>query len=181
MEGLAKRVAKAPGRARPVLLLDWGVRGSSEETRLHPRALEAWLTFCRQRLSTSCPKELRLLSLLALELPAERHQKLEDLLEQMSTKPDFRDRTFHLEVLPPLGQVNVKDLATFLDGRHSGCPEELFATMPELIVQKTGGLFNETVKLLERAARVGWFDLHEELLTQTSLSQTPSPLPDELL
>ncbi len=180
--GLAQRLTKAPGRKRPMLLLDWGVRGESEETRLHPQALEAWLHFCLQQLSLPCPKELRLLSLLALELPAERHKRLEDTLEKMSTKPDVRDRTFHLEVLPPLGQVNVKDLAAFLDGRYSSCPKELFATMPELIIQKTGGSFDETVKLLERVEQTkSWYDLEEELLTQTNLPQTSSPLPDELL
>ncbi|MBM4257663.1 MAG: toll/interleukin-1 receptor domain-containing protein [Deltaproteobacteria bacterium] len=167
IDALAKKVQRAPGPARPVLLLDWGTRGTSEATRLHPTSLEAWLTFCLQQLCTPCPRDLRILSFLALELPTERHKALEDKMEELSALARFRERSFRLDVLPPLGRIKASDLADFLDGRYSTCPDDLLATMPELIVQKTGGLFKETVELLELAEHTGWHDLHQELVVES--------------
>jgi hypothetical protein len=61
---LAARKPRGPGRARPVLLLDWGVRGTTQDNRLSITALEAWLAFCSQQLSAECPKDIRLVSCL---------------------------------------------------------------------------------------------------------------------
>ena len=69
---LAERKPRGPGRARPILLLDWGTRGTTSDNRLSLGALEAWLTFCCQHLAVQCPKDLRLVSCLTLEIDQER-------------------------------------------------------------------------------------------------------------
>ena len=70
---LAERKPRGPGRARPILLLDWGTRGTTSDNRLSLGALEAWLTFCCQHLAVQCPKDLRLVSCLTLEIDQEGH------------------------------------------------------------------------------------------------------------
>ena len=67
-----------PGSARPVLMLDWGTRGTTEHNRLSTGALEAWLNFCCQYLAAQCPKDLRLISCLTIEIAQERHLALEN-------------------------------------------------------------------------------------------------------
>jgi len=48
---VASRVTRGPGRAQLVLLLDWGVRDTTEANHLNPDDLAAWLAFCSQKLA----------------------------------------------------------------------------------------------------------------------------------
>jgi hypothetical protein len=143
--------------------------------------LEAWLLFCRQHLCPQCPKELRILSCLSLELATDRHATLEQAVNNLLREARFRDRAFRLELLPPLSQVSGNDLAAFLDGPgNSTCPDDLIPVMPELIVNQTGGIFAQTVELIEQAERSSWYDLHDKLVAQSSQPTVGSPLKDDL-
>jgi len=88
-EALLKQIPRGPGRARPVLLLDWGVRGTTAANRINPDDLEAWLTFCSQQLCAQCPKELRLISCLALESAPERHAALDQAVHTLRAEARF--------------------------------------------------------------------------------------------
>ena len=179
---LAARRPRGPGRARPVLLLDWGVRGTTQDNRLSISALEAWLAFCCQQLSVECPKDIRLVSCLSVQVAKERHDTLEQSVKNLRAEPRFRDRAFRLELLPPLDQIEASDLADFLDGRgNSSCPDDLISLMPELIVKKTDGQFTDTVNLVEQAERVGWYTLYDELSAELGQAQSSSAQKDELL
>ena len=180
-EALAQRQPRGPGRARPVLLLDWGVRGTTEANRLSIEGLEAWLDFCRHPLSTQCPKTLRLVSCLALEIAPERHATLEHAVDALRAAARFRDRALRIELLPPLDQIGANDLADFLNGAdNSSCPDDLIAVMPELIVTKTRGQFQQTVDLLEQAERSGWYNLYDDLVTELGLPESGQPPKDTL-
>ena len=151
--------------------------------RLSIAALEAWLVFCRQQLCAQCPKDLRLVSCLALELPQERQTALAQTVRNLRAEARFRDRAFRIELLPPLDQIEANDLADFLDGAgNSSCPDDLIAVMPELILHKTGGQFRQTVNLMEQAERLGWYDLHDELVAKPGQPEVGSTAKkDELL
>jgi hypothetical protein len=179
---LTNRKPRGPGRARPVLMLDWGTRGTTENNRLSTVALEAWLVFCCQYLAAQCPKDLRLISCLTIEIAQERHLALEDTVRHLRADARFRNRTFRLELLPRLDQLEANDLADFLNGPgNSSCPDDILLVMPELIVKVTGGQFQETVHLIEQAERTGWYKLHDELLARTGQPSLRVRMKDELL
>ncbi len=165
---LDKRAPRGPGRARPVLLLDWGVRGTTQQNPPIDTWLEAWLLFSRKQLCTDCPKELRILSCLSLELAQEHHSTLKQIVKNLRADSRFRDRAFKIDLLPPLDTIEANDLADFLDGpENSTCPDDLLAELPELIVERTGGRFDETVQLLEQAECTSWYALRDELAARS--------------
>jgi len=179
---LTSRKPRGPGRARPVLMLDWGVRGTTRDSRLRIGALEAWLTFCCQYLAAQCPKDLRLIACLAIEIDQERHPVLEDTVRHLRADARFRNRTFRLELLERLDQIEANDLADFLNGPgNSSCPDDILLDVPELIVKVTGGQFQETVNLIEQAERTGWYELYDELSAQVGQPSVRVRMKDELL
>ena len=85
-------------------------------------------------------------------------------MKDLRAEARFRNRTFRLELLPPLDQIEANDLADFLNGPgNSSCPDDMLPVMPELIVKVTSGRFQETVELIEQAERTGWYELYDEL------------------
>ena len=179
---LTERKPRGPGRARPILLLDWGTRGTTEGNRLSIGALEAWMTFCCQHLAAQCPKDLRLISCLALEIDQERHATLEQAVKALRAEARFRERTFRFELLPPLDQIEANDLADFLNSPgNSSCPDDKLAVMPELIVKATSGRFRETVELIEQAERTGWYELHDTLSVKAAQPTDSAMKKDALL
>ncbi len=162
---LEQRKSRAPRvHARPLLLLDWGVRGGAHVGPISGKGLDAWVDFCSNRLLPQCPPELCLLSLLCLERPEDRHAVIEDAVKRLRNKPSFRDRAFRLELLPRLDTVETGDLADFLDGGYSSCPDDLIESMPELIMRDTRGHFAKTVERIEEAERTSWYGLHDRLI-----------------
>ena len=152
---------------RPVLMLDWGTRRATEHNRLSTGRSKPG-SICCQYLAAQCPKDLRLISCLTIEIAQERHLALEDTVRHLRADARFRNRTFRLELLPRLDQIEANDLADFLNGPgNSSCPDDVLLVMPELIVKVTGGQFQETVHLIEQAERTGWYKLHDELLART--------------
>ncbi|MFO1434552.1 MAG: hypothetical protein U1F76_31480 [Candidatus Competibacteraceae bacterium] len=71
--GLETHKRPTPERTRLVLLLDWGVRGAVDTPRIGVKALRAWVEFCTDQLCEQCPSDSRLLSVLAVQSPRERH------------------------------------------------------------------------------------------------------------
>ena len=140
------------------------MQGATTKTRISVAALAAWVEFCCKRLAAACPAELRLLSCLCLERPRTDHATVVKAIQELSNDTQFWSKAFRLEPLKqPLDVVEPGDLADFLNGRHSTCPEELFGDMPKLIVQQTHGEFEATVNLLELADQIGWYELHADL------------------
>ncbi len=162
-EALRDRRPRIPHGKRPVLLLDWGVRGDARGA-LATGGVTAWLEFCAGPLCAECPPDLRLLSLLSIESASEKHDLIKALVNGLRGEPRFRDRAFRVELLEPLDRVWPNDLADFLDGRgNSSCPDDLLSVMPDLIVGDTGGHFERTLARIEEAERRGWYDLYDAL------------------
>ena len=67
--------------------------------------------------------------------------------------------------VPALGKVTAPDLLRFLKvDDNSSCPRDFLHDLPERIVRKTGGDFEETVELLEDTERrQRWWELNDEL------------------
>ena len=150
------------------------------QAALDQEGLTAWLEFCAGPLCAACPPDLRLLSLLSLESPEERHRRIESLVNRLRAQPRFRDRAFRLERLEPLDQVTASDLADFLHRKgNSSCPDDLIPVMPELIIADTGGHFERTVARIEEAERRSWYALHDELKDSAGHQATAATLPPE--
>jgi len=183
MGALMQRRPRAPGPARPLLLLDWGIRGEDRGGPISTRALETWLELCNDRLASQTPEELRLLSCLALERPADRHEAIASAVDRLRGQPRFRNRAFRIELLPPIGRVTSNDLADFLDGHgNSSCPDDLIPAIPELMLRATGGRFAPTVELIETAEKTSWYELYDRLRDETEHAHEPSPtLEEEIL
>jgi len=66
--------------------------------------------------------------------------------------------------LPPLGQVAEADLLDFLeDPANSSCDPGIQIEVAERIVTQTGGAFEETVALLQKAENGSWYDVLADL------------------
>ncbi len=180
---LEKHKPRGPGRARPVLLLDWDVRGTHAGNRLRLSALEAWLRFCGRQLALQCPPDLRLVCCLSLEIAEDSHDTLLLRLDTLEEGGLFPTPSFRVVVPRRLDHITVRDLADFLVNEdHTSCPNELIRTIPKLIVQQTGGRFQETVALVEQAEQTGWFRLYDQLEEAFSpLGRDPADEEDELL
>ena len=174
--GVHKSLAKAlddrkptgPGQRPPVLLLDWGVRGTTEENRINLTAVEAWLAFCCEQLAAQCPNDLYLISCLSLEISKESHVRLEREVKAMCAEARFRDPAFLIELLHPLNQIGAAELTDFLeDPDYSSCPSDLIEDISKLIFNKTRGFFQETVALVEQAELISWYDLYDNLLSES--------------
>ncbi len=164
-QGLEKHKRPTPDRTRLVLLLDWGVRGT-EDTLIDDKAIEAWVEFCAKCLCEQCPPDIRLLSILALQSPRERQDRITAQVKRLRTNPRFATQSFRMEHVQPLGDVGEDDLIAFLTDGHTSCLQGQIADISSLIWQKTQGRFDETVKLIEEAENVGirgWLELCEHL------------------
>lgn len=180
---LEKQKRPTPERVRLVLLLDWGVRGAADTPDISVKALRAWVEYCADHLAEQCPPDMRLLSVLTVQSPRERHDGISERVEQLRADPRFVKRAFTMEHLQPLSDVGVGDLANFLKGEHTSCPKDLLPAMPRLIWQQTQGKFKETVALIEAAEEVGvrgWFELHDKHKNSLPPESDSAPL-DELL
>ncbi len=147
--------AVGPGR-KPVLWLDWGAVGG--HVRLDAGSLAEWLHVSSEFLVIHCPDELRIVSYLPQEIPAVDYDDFTHQLQELRRRhwtPAFR-----LSELPHLGTVGEFDLLTFLgEPDNSSCDPEIQREMAERIIARTGGVFEETVALLQEAEAGSWYDL----------------------
>ena len=151
---------------RGTLWFDWGVFGprDDQQSPLYPRELEAWLRFSSEHLAKHCPADLRIVSYLAIELAEDRQQRLTQTLEGFFNHPWYRRPSFRLSILPPLGNIAARDLYDFLDERaNSSCPPNIQDEVARLLFAETGGEFETTVALIEKAEEGSWYDLHARL------------------
>jgi hypothetical protein len=101
---------------------------------------------------------------LVLSDERERHKQLVDALQEYRKEPWCRHAAFRMNVLPPLGKVAEQDLFDFLeDPDNSSCPANIHTEIAERLIQRTGGRFDDTVKLMEQAEQGSWYDLLEQL------------------
>lgn len=183
-KGLERQKRPTPERARLVLLLDWGVRGTADTSRISGESLRAWVEYCAAELAEECPPDMRLLSVLTLESPRERHTAIAARVEGLRKDPSFAKRSFTMEHLEPLSVVREGDLVGFLKDEHTSCPKDLLPVMPKLIWQQTQGRFDETVELIEKAEEVGvrgWIELHAKHKDSLSTDHPTPVLDDDLL
>ncbi|HSK75925.1 MAG TPA: hypothetical protein VLQ45_05670, partial [Thermoanaerobaculia bacterium] len=152
-------------QAAPVHFLDWGTYGSGYHPSLRTAHLESWLTFCCDHLAQACTGRSRIVSYVALGIGESLHEEFRARVERWRERPAFRQPHFDLLALPALGRVSANDLVRFLeDEDNTSCPREYLRDIPDRIIQKTGGDFEETVQLLENAERgMMWPELYETL------------------
>jgi hypothetical protein len=163
---LSTHQPRVAARSRPVLLLDWGVRGGAHGPAPDATAIEAWTRLNASEIAAALncrdAADLRLLSCLTLELDTAERPWIEATMRHL--RETVRDRAFRLSLLPELDRVEETDLLEFLDDEsNSSVPAELLDQMPPLLIAHSGGDFARTVELIEQAERGGWFELHDRL------------------
>ncbi len=181
-EWLADQKPRSRGSASSFLFINWGCRRQSDDVGLKRQALEAWIAYCSQILSTVCPDDLGILCCLALERPKANYQRIERELKRLQNSDIYTSRAFRLAVLPAFNDVDESHLKEFLDGPdNSSCPDKLITKLSRLIVAKAGGSFAETVALVEKAETQSWWDLYDELAADFNdlIAGTMSSTPDE--
>jgi hypothetical protein len=164
VEHLLRRHAPRIARAgkRPVLWLDWGTFGPAAALQppLTGSQLGEWLQFTSEFLGSHCPDDLRLVSFVALESEAGNHARLSEKLQEHRRQPWARRPVFRLSDPLPLSHVAEADLLYFLeDPANSSCDPGIQAEVAQLVIARTGGDFEETVKLLDEAEKGSWYDL----------------------
>lgn len=163
---LSTHQPRVAARSRPVLLLDWGVRGGTHGPVPDATALEAWTRVNAREIAAALhcrdAADLRLLSCLTLEVDTADRPRIETTMRHL--RETVRDRAFRLSLLPELDRVEETDLLEFLDDEcNSSVPAELLDQMPRLLIAHSEGGFARTVELIEQAERGGWFELHDRL------------------
>ena len=152
--------AVGPNR-KPVLWINWTpAGGGSHATPLPAEHLVAWLHFSSGFLVAHCPDDLRIVSYLALEVPATEHEDFARKLQEHRRQPWCRTPAFRLSELSPLDRVGESDLLFFLEETaNSSCDAGIVIEVTERIIAQTGGAFEKTVSLIEEAENGSWYDL----------------------
>jgi hypothetical protein len=151
---------KLRGNARPLLLLDWQVWTTTPKSPIEP-GLRDWMTFNQRWLCTACPKNLHLLSCLALESGEVQHNSIRDVIETMRSDRDIRrDRAFYLEKTAHLHHVSQDELVDFFsenrDALHCANNEDLCFELAEIIYHKTNGQYEAILGYLEQRQNTSW-------------------------
>ncbi len=168
VKGLAKRA---------VLWLNWGLFGAGADAQppFTLAQMGEWLRFSSEFLTAHCPDDLRIVSFLAIELDADKHQKLADDLGRQIWQPWCANPLFRLDSLPPLGSVTERDAFMYLLDKRSGCDPSLRQEIGQRLIARTGGEFAQVVALIEEAQNGSWYDL----LARLRREQGASPPPDD--
>ncbi|MCP4717050.1 MAG: hypothetical protein GY868_18135, partial [Deltaproteobacteria bacterium] len=151
---------------RGVLWLNWGVfgKGGDRQAPLYSRDLGEWLRFSSEFLGTHCPADLRIVSFVAIETEESGHKKLGKILKEYRGRPWCRSPVFRLSSLPPLGKISEDDLYDFLDDpAYSNCDPGIHAEVVGLLVEETGGNFEQITALIDEANKGSWYSLLEKL------------------
>jgi len=151
-------------RLRPVIWLDWGTFGSTPG--LHPalsrKQLKEWLSFCAERLVTYCPPGALVVSVISLETAS-----IDDLtaffrgVYNSAIAHGNRFRLHEPKALERIMVAHVLRLFTDLPGLIAEDPQ-LRQQVAEQIVERSKGLFEQAVQLLERGRNQGWENLLRE-------------------
>jgi hypothetical protein len=154
------------GTTPHVPLLVWTLSGRADMARL-PELLAGLGRWIVQHLARACPRGLKILSLITLEVAESDLDTVAGLASSLLDEPDLADEAFELETLVRLDHVELNDVKRFIK-REGSCPSKLKQELPELIYRETGGQFDKTVELLDRGQTTSWHDLHDQLRAKDS-------------
>lgn len=147
------------GPRNRLLWIEWGCHQASD---LKPADLLQFLEFTSAELTRDCPRDLRIVSFIALEAPRDKHPTLAEKIGEAAVRL-FTDR-FRCSLLPPLDSIQQMDLLSWLrDPHNSTCPPMRINEAARLIIEKTGGDYESVVALLHEAERVTWSTLLRRL------------------
>jgi hypothetical protein len=150
---------KLRGNARPLLLLDWQVWRLSPHRPIEP-ALTSWIRFNQQWLCQACPKNLHLLSCLALQSDEGQHASIRNVVEALRSSREMRrDRAFYLEKTANLHYVSPDELIDFfIENRENlhCASEDLCFDLAEIMYHKTAGQYEAILKFLEQRQTASW-------------------------
>jgi hypothetical protein len=147
-----------------VLWLDWGTFGPKAQPLPDLKQLAQWLELCCDELTASCPREIRIVSFLALQVEERNHAKLER--EWTGFQKKYTSELFRALLLDPLSPLKEGHLLEYLqDPSNTGYPlgGGFAIEMAELLFRRTAGNYEETVKLIDEAVATGWRALHRRL------------------
>lgn len=161
---LLRRHGPRVGIGRPVLWLEWGVLPPSTDFESGQEQVMEWLKFCSHFLSHHCPDDLRIVTLLPLELAEDLHGSMEAKIDDLHEEPWASRAEFWFSPLPAVGHLLRRDLINFLrDTENTNCPANIHVRVARALHAKTGGVFEATIALMEEAERTSWYDLLERL------------------
>lgn len=131
--------------------------------------LPAILEWSREALTLDCPKNLRILSLVTLEIDDDDEydalrDSAEELDERLTSGQEYRrSSSFRFEVMDRLRGVTRRDLRHYFDSEYCTCPDGLRRAYPDLLMQgRKERSFAEVVALIHQAAQ-GWNAMATEL------------------
>lgn len=169
VEHVLRRCARGLGlgSATPVVWLDFGVFGSRFHRSLGQRDLETWVQYVCY-LAQCTPADMRVIGYIALETATAPHTQLESLVDSL-TLDYITNEAFSVDLIPPLMDVNLVDIATFLQDRNNTrCPPNLVTQMAKLLFDTAKGNYEKTLALIERAENESWHSLLNELNPHTT-------------
>ncbi len=149
------------GGRKPVIWLHWGTFGATSGL-LPPltfKQIRAWLDYCGSTLVHHCPTDTLLVSVLSIEsasLP-----KLADFFEQVSNEASVHGSHFRLHNPDPLERIKPSHIHR-LFSEHPGLiveRQQLRQDVARDIAERSQGLFEKAVLLLERGYAIGWENL----------------------
>lgn len=163
-----------PG-AMPLLWLSWGPFGAHQAQAIGFDELRVWVEFGSE-LAQSCPLDIRVVAYLSIETESAPHPLLEEAVYALAMQ-HMPDQAFSCDLVPPLPDATLLDIARFLsDKNNTRCPPSLIQEMSQRIFRRTKGRYEDTIVLIERAEREGWYSILKELR-----ADEPRPSPNMLI
>lgn len=155
--------------ATPIVWLDWGVFGHPYDRIIGRRTFMSWVEYCSE-LAHDTPPDIRVIAYMGFETKPSAHDKLEELVRELSLRY-LASHAFSVELVPPLPNLSVIDIARFLQDRNnSRCPPELVMDMARLLFKDTAGHYAKTLAHIENAERDGWYNLFRKLSPNAELT-----------
>lgn len=148
---------------KAVLWLNWGILGTFGKHNTLVAELEAWLRFSSDFLCRHCPDDLRIVSYAAIRAEGPELAEIDRILEDYSWQPWCTQPSFWLNVLPPLGRVSKQHLRYYLVNGYTSCDPHIYRDIAQLLFERTGGDFEQIIKLIQEAENGSWVDLLDRL------------------
>lgn len=150
-----------PG-AMPVLWLSWGPFGRYQEQAIDFGKLRTWVELGSE-LAQICPPDVRVVPFLTIETEDAPHPRLEEEVHMLAME-HVLDEAFSCDLIPPLPDVTLLDIAKFLsDKNNTRCPPTLVQDLSRHIYRRSRGNYERTLALIERGEADGWYTLLKEL------------------
>jgi hypothetical protein len=162
---LRRAAPERRGAKVSLLWLDWGVFGTAlgRQPPLHTSDLEAWVSFCCNKLTPACHSDIRIISYLAIEAGEQSFGKIKNEVARLQLKYR-RPLEFSFSLLPALPALELLHILQFLENpTYVSCPPGLVNEAAQLIHARAQGKYEETVELIKRAERTTWHQLLDSL------------------